>query len=60
MIINKKVKQVTVTYLLRYSECLLSNDVSKQSIALRKHASPLRELTCHMRSHGVTCHPAVG
>ena len=20
--------------------------------------SPLRELTCHMRSHSVTCHPA--
>ena len=22
-----------------------------------EHASPLRELTCHMRSHTVTCHP---
>ena len=27
-------------------------------IGVRKHASPLRELTCHiMRSHCVTCHP---
>ena len=23
-----------------------------------QQASPLRELTCHMRSHSVTCHPA--
>jgi len=23
-----------------------------------QHASPLRELTCHMGSHVVTCHPA--
>ena len=29
----------------------------KRSIAVRI-ASPLRELTCHMGSHGVTCHPA--
>jgi len=21
-------------------------------------ATPLREITCHMRSHSVTCHPA--
>jgi len=26
--------------------------------AVRKVAKPLRELTCHMASHGVTCHPA--
>ena len=27
-------------------------------IAVRKVATPLRELTCHMGSHRVTCHPA--
>ena len=27
-------------------------------IAVRKVATPLRELTCHMGSHSVTCHPA--
>jgi len=30
----------------------------KRSIAVRKVATPLRELTCHMGSHSVTCHPA--
>ena len=25
---------------------------------VRKVATPLRELTCHMGSHSVTCHPA--
>jgi len=32
---------------------------NKQSIAVRKHASPLREVTCHTGSHSVTCRPAV-
>jgi len=27
-------------------------------MAVRKHTSPLRELTFHMASHSVTCHPA--
>ena len=31
---------------------------SKKCIAVCKVATPLRELTCHMRSHSVTCHPA--
>jgi len=26
--------------------------------SVRKVATPLRELTCHMGSHSVTCHPA--
>ena len=26
-------------------------------MAVRKVATPLRELTCHMGSHSVTCHP---
>jgi len=32
----------------------------KQSTAVRNtpHQSPLRELTCQLRSHSVTCHPA--
>jgi len=28
---------------------------SEQSIAVYKHASPLRELACHMGSRSVTC-----
>ena len=35
-------------------ETLLSN----KCIAVRKVATPLRELACHMGSHSVTCHPA--
>jgi len=30
----------------------------KKCIAVRKVATPLQELTCHMGSHSVTCHPA--
>ena len=38
-----------------YSSKLVSN----KCIAVRKVATPLRELTCHiMGSHSVTCHPA--
>ena len=33
-------------------------EVSNKCIAVRKVATPLRELTCHMGSHSVTCHPA--
>ena len=33
-------------------------DVSNKCIAVRKVATPLRELTCHMGSHSVTCHLA--
>ena len=32
--------------------------ISNQWIAVRKVATPLQELTCHMGSHSVTCHPA--
>ena len=32
--------------------------VSNKCIAVRTVATPLRELTCHMGSHSVTCHPA--
>ena len=35
-----------------------SNNNSNKCIAVRKVATPLRELTCHMGSHSVTCHPA--
>ena len=31
---------------------------SNKCIAVRKVATPLRELTCHMGSDSVTCHPA--
>ena len=33
-------------------------NVSNKCIAVCKVATPLRELTCHMGSHSVTCHPA--
>jgi len=29
-----------------------------QALENTKNAWPLRELTCHMGSYGVTCHPA--
>ena len=32
--------------------------ISNKCIAVRKVATPLRELTCHMGSRSVTCHPA--
>jgi len=32
--------------------------VSNKRIAVRKVATLLRELTCHMGLHSVTCHPA--
>ena len=35
----------------------VSKLVSNKCIAVRKVATPLRELTCHMGSHSVTCHP---
>ena len=31
---------------------------SNKCIAVRKVVTPLWELTCHMGSHSVTCHPA--
>ena len=36
----------------------MSKSVSNKCIAVRKVATPLRELTCYMGSHSVTCHPA--
>ena len=36
----------------------INPQVSNKCIAVRKVATPLRELTCHMKSHSVTCHPA--
>ena len=37
---------------------LQSEVTSNKCIAVHKVATPLRELTCHMGSHSVTCHPA--
>jgi len=37
---------------------LINIVVSNKCIAVRKVATPLRELTCHTGSHSVTCHPA--
>jgi len=36
----------------------MKREMSKRSIAVRELASPLRELTCHLESHSVICHPA--
>ena len=35
-----------------------THTVSNKCTAVRKVATPLRELTCHVGSHSVTCHPA--
>ena len=35
-----------------------NSPISNKCIAVRKVATLLRELTCHMGSHSVTCHPA--
>jgi len=32
--------------------------ICNKCIAVRKVATPLQELTCHMGPHSVTCHPA--
>ena len=37
---------------------LLYKSVSNKCIAVRKVATSLRELTCRIGSHSVTCHPA--
>ena len=47
--------------LLIYSAVLLPVyliNLLNKSMAVRKVATPLRELTCHMGSHSVTYHPA--
>jgi len=40
------------------SAITFSLSLHNKCIAVRKVATPLRELTCHMGSHSVTCHPA--
>jgi len=54
----------TTTYwsIVRRNICLslsvkISNKCNKR-IAVRRVVTPLRELTCHIGSHSVTCHPA--
>ena len=39
-------------------DSLLIHCVSNKYIAVRKVATPIWELTCHMGSHSVICHPA--
>jgi len=43
---------------LQFSDGTRNKCISNKCIAVRKVATPLRELTCHMGSHSVTCHPA--
>jgi len=40
------------------SSRLTSKQVRNKGMAVRKVATPLRELTCHIGSHSVTCHLA--
>jgi len=40
------------------SSDLRSLVTNNKCIEVRKVATPLRKLTCHMGSHSVTCHPA--
>ena len=42
----------------RSHDTVVSKLVSNKCIAVRKVATPLRELRCHMGSHSVTYHPA--
>ena len=52
-------KKVRVVEFSSYpTTCADFNSNSNKCIAVRKFATPLRELTCHMGSHSVTCHPA--
>jgi len=45
-------RPLLLTLLTQYDE------QGNKCIAVRKVATPQRELTCHMGSHSVTCHPA--
>jgi len=42
----------------RIGDSVKGKQVSNKCIAVCKVATPLRELTCHMGSNSVTCHPA--
>ena len=51
----------TAMWLNKYPSKLAKGHLAMRSnkcIAVCKVATPLRELTCHMGSHSVTCHPA--
>jgi len=56
-------------FMLKFSTLILTEEekevkkykytcISNKCIAVRKVATPLQELTCHMGSRSVTCHPA--
>jgi len=45
-------------FIVSFYRGLTPTVTSDRCIAVRKVAAPLRELTCHMGSHSVTCHPA--
>ena len=51
-----KASSSDVTLLQATARCEVTT--SNKCIAVRKIATPLPELTCHMGSHSVTCHPA--
>ena len=53
-LISHLLQQLNTTAVRGRNSWVLSN----KCIAVRKVATPLRELTCHMGSHSVTCHPA--
>jgi len=54
--------QIRVT-VIQFIQIILIDDVRKEgkeaySSLCYKHHTAIRELTCHMGSHSVTCHPA--
>ena len=50
---------VCVCVCARVRACVrVTSNISNKCIAVRKVATLLRKLTCHMGSHSVTCHPA--
>jgi len=47
---------MTLSQITVYSKVVVSSKVTGYSSS--QHSSPLLEITCHMGSHRVTCHPA--
>ena len=54
---NQASTAVFLIILVTHSHSFLVN-YSKQCIALHEITSALREITCHVGSHSLTCHPA--
>ena len=56
--VERSERMIAIKSLEVSSDRLYSLLFSNKCIAVRKVATSLRELTCRMGSHSVTCHPA--